>query len=72
MTAKSTLKTKQKNEIVKIAIEVGIQKIVKSYFKQESISVQIKHEMQKVNCLKELEIELESLILAQDERWRHA
>ena len=26
----------------------------------------------KVNEFKELEIELESLILAQDERWRHA
>ena len=35
-------------------------------------SVQIKHKKQEVNCLKELEIELESLILAQDERWRHA
>ncbi len=41
-----------------------------SNYKQKS--VQLNTKMQKVNCLKELEIELESLILAQDERWRHA
>ena len=50
--------------------EFGKNKFVKNYFKQSKVyKLNTKC---KVNCLKELEIELKSLILAQDERWRHA
>ena len=66
--AVSTLKTKQKVEVEKANLKKI--KFVKNYFKLSKVyKLNTKC---KVNCLKELEIELKSLILAQDERWRHA